>query len=135
MLIFLKAYLKLEKVIKFGDIQIEIQKFHQHKEPILIKNIEINKIVVSNKFSFGKKEFKYFIRYEDAKEIRICKFLCIFLPKLSAYRKDFDETKYMSFLIKDEVLEKCNKIWEEVKNIIKKEFDSEPVYNEKYLNS
>ena len=41
----------------------------------------------------------------------------------------------MSFLIKDELLEKCNKIWEEVKNIIKKEFDSEPVYNEKYLKS
>ena len=78
MLIFLKAYLKLEKVIKFGDIQIEIQKFHQHKEPILIKNIEINKIVVSNKFSFGKKEFKYFIRYEDAKKIRICKFYAYF---------------------------------------------------------
>ena len=25
--------------------------------------------------------------------------LCIFLPKMSAYRRDFDETKYMSFLI------------------------------------
>ena len=54
---------------------------------------------------------------------------------MSACRKDFEETKYMSFLIKDELLEKCNKIWEEVKNIIKKEFDSEPVYNEKYLKS
>ena len=82
-----------------------------------------------------KKEFKYFIGYKDAKEIRICIFLCIFLPKLSACRKDFDETKYMSFLIKDELLEKYNKIWEEVKNIIKKKFDSEPVYNEKYLKS
>ena len=41
----------------------------------------------------------------------------------------------MSFLIKDELLEKYNEIWEEVKNIIKKEFDSEPVYNEKYLKS
>ena len=34
----------------------------------------------------------------------------------------------MSVLIKDdEVLEKCNEIWEKVKNSIKKEFDSEPV--------
>ena len=32
-----------------------------------------------------------------------------------------------------ELLEKYNEIWEKVKNIIKKEFDSEPVYNEKYL--
>ena len=32
---------------------------------------------------------------------------------MSAYRKDFDETKYISFLIKDdELLEKYNEIWE-----------------------
>ena len=55
---------------------------------------------------------------------------------MSAYRRDFDETKYMSFLIKnDELLEKYNEIWEKVKNSIKKEFDSEPVYNEKYLKA
>ena len=34
-------------IIKFGDIEIEKQKFHQHKRPISIKNIDINKIVVS----------------------------------------------------------------------------------------
>ena len=42
----------------------------------------------------------------------------------------------MSFLIKDDkLLEKYNEIWEKVKNIIKKEFDSEPVYKEKYLKA
>ena len=55
---------------------------------------------------------------------------------MSAYRKEFDETKYTSFLIKDdELLEKYNEIWEKVKNSLKKEFDSEPVYNEKYLKA
>ena len=35
---------------------------------------------------------------------------------MSAYRKDFDGTKYMSFLIKyDELLEKYNEILEKVK--------------------
>ena len=35
---------------------------------------------------------------------------------MSAYRRDFDETKHMSFLIKDDELsEKCNEIREEVK--------------------
>ena len=34
-------------VITFGDIEIETQKLHQHKRPISIKNIDINKIVVS----------------------------------------------------------------------------------------
>ena len=52
---------------------------------------------------------------------------------MSAYRRDFDETKYMPFLIKDDELLEYNAIWENVKNSFKKEFDSEPVYNEKYL--
>ena len=64
-------------IIKFGDIEIEKQKFHQHKRSISIKNIDINKIVVSNKVYFGEKGFKYFIGYRDAKKMRP---LCIF-PK------------------------------------------------------
>ena len=56
-----------KKIVKFGDFEIEKQKFHQHKRPISIKNLDINKIVVSNKVSLGKKGFKYFIGYKDAK--------------------------------------------------------------------
>ena len=37
--------------------------------------------------------------------------LCIFLSKMSAFRRNFDETKYISFLIKyEELLEKYNEI-------------------------
>ena len=102
------------------------QTFHQHKRPIWIKNIDINKIVVSNNVSFGKKGFQYFIGYKAAKNIR----LCMFLLKISVCRRYFDETKYISLLIKDdELLEKHDEIWEKVKNNLKKEFDSELVYN------
>ena len=38
------------KIIKFDDTEIEEYKFHQYKSPILINNIDITKIVVSNKF-------------------------------------------------------------------------------------
>ena len=107
-------------------------KFHQHKRLISIKSIDINKIVVSNKVCFDKQGFEYFIGYKDDK----IKPLSIFLPKMSAYRRDFNETKYMYFLIKDdELLEKYNEVWEKVKNSIKKEFDSKPVCNEKYLKA
>ena len=42
----------------------------------------------------------------------------------------------MSFLIEDdELLEKYNKIWKKVKNSIKKEFDSKPVYKEKHVKA
>ena len=40
---------------------------------------------------------------------------------MSTYRKDFHETNYISFLIKDdELFEKYNEIWEKVKNSLKK---------------
>ena len=55
------TFIRMEKIIKFGDIEIQKQKYHQHKELISIKNLDINKIVVSNKVSFSKKGFKCFI--------------------------------------------------------------------------
>ena len=62
----------------------------------MIDNIDINKIVVSNKVSFGKKGFKYFTGYKNAKKIRL---LCIFFPKMSAYRIDLDKTKCFFFFL------------------------------------
>ena len=97
----------------------------------MIDNIDVNKIVVSNKICFGKNYFKCFVDYKDAKKFRPS---CIFLPKMSEYRRNFDKTKSMSFLIKGEkLLEKYNEIWKKVSKIIKKEIDSNPVYNEKYM--
>ena len=58
-----------KKIIKIDDTEIEKHKFHQHKGPISISNTDINKIVVSNKVSFGKKDFKYFIGYKDGKKL------------------------------------------------------------------
>lgn len=52
------------------------------------------------------------------------------LPKIIGYVKYFDETEYTLFLIKDEeLLELYSKIWKKFINLMKKEFDSEPVYN------
>ena len=59
-----------------------------------------------------------------------------FLPKMIAFRKDFDKTKYVSFLIKDdELLEKYNEIWDKVSHTVGKVYDSNPVYNKKYLRA
>ena len=46
-----------KKIIKFDDTEIEEYKFHQNKSPISINNIDINKIVVSNKLRFCKQDF------------------------------------------------------------------------------
>ena len=61
--------------------------------------------------------------------------LHIILPKTSAYVKSYDgQTKWMTFLIKDdELLEKLDTTSDKVSADVKKEFDSEPVYNKFFL--
>ena len=55
---------------------------------------------------------------------------------MSAYRKDFGETKCVSFLIKDDKLsEKYNTIQEKAENSLKKEFDSKPVHNKQIFHA
>ena len=61
-----------EEIITFGNTDIEKHKRHQHKRPISIGDVDINKIVVSSKFPFGKKGFKFFSGYEN-----IMKKLCL----------------------------------------------------------
>ena len=54
---------------------------------------------------------------------------------MSGYRRDFDQTKCTSSLIKNEKLLEKYEIWRKVSYMIKKEFDSKPVYNEKYVKT
>ena len=113
---FLKPYMKMEKtIIKFGDIKIKKQKFHQYKRPILIHNIDLGKIVVSKKVSFDKNRVEYFISYKDTNKNWT---FTQFLPKMSTHRRDFDNTKCMNFLIKDDkTLKKYKEILKKVTNI------------------
>ena len=78
-----------KKNIKHDYNEIEEYKFQQHKSSNLINDIDINKIVVSNKFPFGKQDFEYFITYKDNKKIKP---LCIFFPEMSIYERYFDKT-------------------------------------------
>ena len=121
-----------KEVLTFGNIEIENNKFYFDKTPIFLKDVDIEKVLVSNKISFGEKNYKYFIGclYNDNK----VRPLYIMLPKTSAYVKSYDGlTKWMGFMIEDEdLLEKSNTIWDKVSADIKKEFDSEPVCNKNF---
>ena len=54
-----------EKNIKFDDAEIKKYKFHQNKSLLSINNIDIDRIVVSNKLPFSKQYFRYFIGYKE----------------------------------------------------------------------
>ena len=55
-------YKNCQKIIKFGETEIEKHKFHKRKNSISIFNVDINGILVSNKVSLDK-YFRYFIGY------------------------------------------------------------------------
>ena len=76
------------------DWKFEEHEFHQYKSPISMNHIDVNKIVVSNKFPLGKQDFKYFIGYKDTKKIRP---LCIFFTEMSICNRCFDKTKCTIF--------------------------------------
>ena len=129
----LKPYLKMDKKIKLDENEIEKFRFHQQKSPALINNIGINEIVVSNKFPFGKQNFKYYIGYRDSERIR---YLCIFRPQMIIYKRNFDENRRIYFLMKEEnVFIKYMEILEQVSNIIKSEINTELTYGKKYLKA
>ena len=45
------------------NIGIEKIKFYRHKTPIFLRDVDIEKVLVSKKISFGEKNYKYFIEY------------------------------------------------------------------------
>ena len=93
------------------------------------------KVLASNKISSGERKNKYFIGhlYNDDE----VKPLHIMLPKTNTYVKSYDgQTKWMYFLIEDDdLLKKCDTIWDKVSAEIKTEFDSEPGYNKEFLKT
>ena len=123
-----------EKTLKFDNIRVNKKEFHKSKQPIDLDLVNVDQIVVSDKFKHSDDGFKYFIGY---KEGEIVKPLCIILPQMSRYIKYFENGgKNVSFLIKDDdVLDKYNEIWNKIKKTLNTKFHSMPVYDEKYIKA
>ena len=117
------SYIKMgKKILTFGDIEIEKTEFYRNKILIPLTDVDIEKVLTSNKISFCEKNYKYFIGYlyNDKKVTP----LHIIIPKTSAYVKIFDgQTNWMYVLIEyDDLLKKYNTIWDKVRADIKKNF-------------
>ena len=52
-----------EKTLKFDIIQVNKTEFHKSKPPINLDLINVDQIVVSDKFKHNDGGFKYFIGY------------------------------------------------------------------------
>ena len=69
-----------EKTLKFDDVEVNKKKFHTFKQPITLNLVDIDKILISDKFKHNNKDFKYFI---GCKEDNVSRLLGIYLPQMS----------------------------------------------------
>ena len=115
-------------------LKLTKKKYHESKQPINSGLVNVDQIVISDKFIHNDDGFEYFIGY---KEDDIVKPLYIISPQMSGYMKYFENGgKNMSFLIKDDnLLDKYNEIWNKVKKTLNIKFHSMPVYDEKYIKA
>ena len=76
-----------EETLKFDNIRLNKKKFHKSKLPVDLKSVNVDQIVVSEKFKYSDNDFKYFTGYQ---EDDIVKPLCIIFPQMSGYIKYFE---------------------------------------------
>ena len=57
----------MKKTLKFNDIILNKKEFHRSKEPIDLFSVNVDQIVVSDKFKLNSESFKHFIGYQNGK--------------------------------------------------------------------
>ena len=122
-----------EKTINFGDKKINKKDFYSNKKQFNKEDIDINKILISKPETYENNMRKYIIGYND----NTISPLQLFLPKMTGYLNIFkDGARKMSFFTtNNEFLERYTAIWEKISDLVNKKFDSDPIYNNKYINT
>ena len=100
----------------FGDIEVSKKEFYESKKGIKLNDVDVRKIVVSNKVKGNNETSKVFIGYIDD----IVRPLCLLLPQISGWIKCFENAgKNMSFKIEqDWVYLKYNETWNKIKELL-----------------
>ena len=95
--------------IKFGNKEVNKKEFYSSKQAISLDSVDLNKIVVSNKWKINNTTYKHICGYLNNDTIQP---LRVILPQMDGHIKYFDNGgKNMSFVTDDEkVYEKYNEI-------------------------
>ena len=108
------------------------ESFYENKKGIKLSDVNVDKIVVSNKIKVNDEINKVFIGYNDESVIP----LCLILPQMSGWIKYFENGgKNMSVKIEDdEVYLKYNEIWNKIKKLLGNiKLSSNVIYDDQYI--
>ena len=108
---------------KFGDKEVDKKEFYSSKQAISVDSVDLDKIVVSNKWKINETTYKYLCGCLNNDVIEP---LCVILPQMHGkYKTYFDDGgKNMTFV---------NEIWEVIRKLLKARFAVNPVRDYKYL--
>ena len=108
------------------------EEFYLSKQAISLDSVNLDKIVVSNKWKISETTYKYLCGCLNNDVIQP---LCVILPQMHGYIKYFDDGgKNMTFITDNEkVYDKYNEIWEVIRKLLKVKFAVNPVRDDKYL--
>ena len=122
-----------EKTINFGEKKINKKDFYNNKKQFNIEDTDINKTLISKPETYKTNMRKHIIGYND----NTISPLQLFLREMIGYLNIFkDRARKMSFFIdNNEFLERYTAIWEKISDLINKKFDSDSIYNNKYINT
>ena len=114
----------MEKTLTFDKYSTNKNLFHKNKNPITINKVDIKRIVLSNKVSYGKQgTYKYYVGYIYIYIYSGFIPLYIVIPQINFY------TNYINILANDKEFLKYIEIWNKIKDLFKnlfnKRFDSE----------
>ena len=67
---FLLSIRMSEKKLQFDNIRFNKKEFHKFKQPINLELVNIDQIVVSDKFKHNDDGFKYFVGYKEGEIVK-----------------------------------------------------------------
>ena len=98
------------KKIKFGNKEVDKKEFYSSKQAISLDSVDLDKIVVSNKWKINETTYKY---------------LCGYL------NNDVTDNEFVTD--NEKVYDKYNEIWEVIRKLLKVKFAVNPVRDDKIL--
>ena len=110
------------------------KEFCESKKGIKLNDVDVGRIVLSNKETVNNETVKYFIGYMD----EFVSPLCLILPQMSGWIKYFENGgKNMSFKIEDDkVYLKYNEIWNRVKELLNDiKLSSDVIYDDQHIKT
>ena len=69
--------------LKFNNIRVNKKDVHMYKKPTDLMWVNVNQIIVSEKYNYNEDGLKYFIGYQKGEVVNP---LCIILPHMRGYK-------------------------------------------------